>query len=201
MIIGLTGGIGSGKTLCAKIFEELGVPVYYSDERAKRIMIENEKVIQAISQLLGQDAYQTNGLLNREYIASKIFSDEALLSQMNGIVHPAVRDDFMAWGAQQLKSNSYIMQESALMYETGSYRLFDKIILVDAPVEIRISRVMKRDSTTRENVLSRMSKQLPSKDKRQKADFIIENDGQQPIIPQVINLHHVIVELLSSRAS
>lgn len=193
MIIGITGGIGSGKTYCARIFEEIGIPVYYSDDRAKQLMITSESVINAIKELLGDQAYAADGSLDRAYIASQIFSDKEKLSRMNAIVHPAVRDDFMQWGAEQLKTHAYILQESALMYETGSYKLFSKVIVVDAPIDVRIKRVISRDNTSAADVQARIDKQLPSAEKREKADYIIENDGIQPIIPQVIAIHRELL--------
>ncbi len=198
MIVGITGGIGSGKTICAEIFEELEIPVYYSDQRAKELMVTDLNLITSIKLLFGEESYTEDGRLNRKYIAGLIFNDESMLKEMNKLVHPAVRADFLNWGRQQLKSAPYIMQESALLYETGSYRLFDKVIVVDAPIDIRIRRVMERDSVTEEQVLARMSKQLPSEEKREKADYIIENDGRHSIIRQIIEIH---MDLLSNKNS
>ena len=171
MIVGITGGIGAGKSICTYIFEELGIPAYSSDQRAKSLMITDQAIIDGITQLFGEESYLEDGTLNRSHLSNLIFKDSALLKSMNEIVHPAVRKDFMDWAMDNLQRAPYVIQESALLFETGSYKIFSKTILVDAPVELRISRVMARDLSTREQVMDRMSKQLPSAEKRKLADY------------------------------
>jgi len=189
MIVGITGGIASGKTYCAGIFESLGVPVYYSDYRAKQIMIENTDVIQDITTLFGAESYLSDGSLNRKHLSSQIFNNKKLLQKMNAIVHPAVRNDFIAWGLSQLKENLYVIQESALSIETGSYKLMDKLIVVDAPKQERIRRVIDRDGATKDEVIKRMNNQLPSAEKRKVADYIIDNYEDPKIISKVLAIH------------
>lgn len=194
MIVGVTGGIASGKTYCARIFESLGVPVYYSDYRAKQIMVENKDVIGAVSALFGDESYHEDGTLNRKHLSSQIFSNKDLLKKMNSIVHPAVRNDFFNWGQSQLQENPYVIQESALSVETGSYKMMDKLIVVDAPKQERIRRVMHRDGSTEEEVLRRMGSQLPSADKRKVADYIIDNHENPKIIARVLSIHFDLLQ-------
>ena len=194
LLIGLTGGIGSGKTVCAKVFQELNVPIYSSDDEAKRLMIEDQLVIEAIRKAFGNESYTQEGLINRKHLSNVIFNDRSKLNTMNSIVHPAVRQDFIRW-AQEQQGHPYIMQESALLIEIGAQAFFNKIVLVDAPEDIRLRRVMERDDADEATVRARMSKQLSSEKKRAVADYIIDNDGQQGIIKQVIETHLAILNL------
>lgn len=196
MIVGITGGIASGKTYCARVFESLGVPVYYSDYRAKQIMIDNKDVIKAVKAIFGDESYYGDGTLNRKHLSSQIFSNKDLLKKMNSIVHPAVRNDFFEWGQVQLQENPYIIQESALTVETGSYKMMDKLIVVDAPEQERIRRVMHRDDATQEEVIKRMGNQLPSAAKRKVADYIIDNHEDPKIIARVLSIHFDLLQLV-----
>ncbi len=189
--IGITGGIGSGKTTCCKLFEELGTPVYYADTRAKQLMISNKPLKTQIKALLGDDAYHTNGRPNRPYIASKIFNDKQLLKKMNGLVHPAVGMDVIGWA--QVQQSPYVMYEAALLVENGSYKNFNKLIVVTCPKDERIKRVMKRDNISKEAVLARMKNQLPEKKKVAVADFIIDNSGNQKLDVQIRRIHKEII--------
>jgi dephospho-CoA kinase len=194
MIVGITGGIASGKTYCAGVFESIGVPIYYADHRAKLIMVENEEVINAVTALFGHDSYFSDGSLNRKHLSAQIFNNKELLKRMNAIVHPAVRNDFFMWGQSELRNSPYIIQESALAVETGSYKMMDKLIVVDAPEEERIRRVLKRDSATEEQVKSRMKNQLPSSEKRKVADYIIDNYKDPKIISKVLAIHFDLIQ-------
>ena len=147
MIVGLTGGIGSGKTTVGEMFVKLGMPVYNSDTRAKKLMESSQELIQNIKELLGEKAY-SGTTLNRKYIADLIFKNENLLEAMNGIVHPEVRKDFLLWSKQQ--KSSYVIQESALIFEIGAQDFYDCIILVTAPIDLRIARVRDRDKSESE---------------------------------------------------
>ena len=191
--IGITGGIGSGKTTVCKIFETLKIPVYYADVRAKELMVSDFDVIQQIKKLFGEEAYTENGHLNRKLIGEKAFQDKNLLQQLNAIVHPAVFQDTLNW-YQTYHDKVYTLYEAAIMFESGSYKLMDKMITVFAPLEDRIERIIKRDNISREEVLERVDKQLPEEEKISRADFVIYNDHSQPLIEQVLTIHrHIMV--------
>lgn len=185
LTIGLTGGIGSGKSFVGKLLENLGYPVFYSDEQAKAIMIRDEKVMNQIQTLFGEEAY-VDGSLNRFFLAEKIFHDESLKNQLNSIVHPAVRKAFDEFTKNNFQNGvNLVFNESAILFEIGRHTDFDYTILVTAPIEIRIQRVMNRDNITREQVESRINNQWSDEKKMSLADFIIENDGEQAITPQI----------------
>lgn len=192
--IGITGGIGSGKTTVCKIFEILGIPIYYADMRAKWLMEHDPTLRESIIALLGEEAYAVEGRLNRGWIASRVLADPGLLQKLNGLVHPAVAIDGHTW--QEAQSGvPYTLKEAALLYESGNYRSLDKIIVVTAPLEVRIARVTERDKASRETVLGWISKQMPEEEKVAQADFVIQNDGKHPLIPQVLEIHQVLVAL------
>ena len=186
--LGITGGIGSGKTTVCKIFETLGIPVYYADERAKYLMSHDPKLIAGITELFGQEAFLEPQVLNRAHIAQIAFNDKEKLNQLNALVHPAVAQDGLNWQAAQ-QNVPYTLKEAALLFESGSYRTLDKIIVVAAPLELRIQRVMARDGAKREEVEARISKQMPEEVKVSLADFIVNNDGVHALIPQVMAIH------------
>ncbi|HYX09560.1 MAG TPA: dephospho-CoA kinase [Bacteroidales bacterium] len=191
--IGLTGGIGSGKSLVAKIFLDLEVPVYPADERAKSIYNTNDSVKREIINLLGQSVYQDNKI-NRKKLAALIFRNKNLLEKVNQIVHPAVRGDFEDW-CRQYTDKKYVLQEAAILFESGSNKHMDYIISVDAPVEVRIKRVMDRDGMPREQVLERINHQMEDKERNELSDFIIYNDGTRLLLPQVLEIHQKIKEI------
>ena len=186
--VGITGGIGSGKTTVCKIFETLGIPVYYADYRAKWLMNNNEKLISGVKKLFGEKSYTEDGNLNRKYIASIVFKDKSKLAKLNYLVHPAVGIDGLEWHNGQ-KNVPYTLKEAALFFENGSYKSLDKTITIFAPKEVRIERVMERDSVKREAVEARIDKQMPDEEKVKLADFVIYNDGEQSLIKQVLNIH------------
>jgi dephospho-CoA kinase len=193
MIIGLTGGIGSGKTTVTKIFELLGIPVYYSDDRAKLLMTQDAQLVSDIKQHFGQEAYNAAGELERKYIANIVFNDPARLAQLNALVHPATIRDSMQWASQQ--TSPYVMKETALMFETEAFHHVDKVICVYAQQALRIQRVMKRDNVTRNDVFARMHKQMDEAIKAKLSDYVIYNNEQQPVIPQVLALHEELLKL------
>ena len=186
MKVGLTGGIGSGKTTVAQVFSHLGVSVYSSDERAKSIMISDSELMLQIKAAFGSEAY-INGSLNRTYIAAKVFSNQSELNKLNTIVHPALKRDFDLWCTQQ--KGVYIVKEAAILFESKAHIGLDKVVLVTAPEELKISRVLNRDSSTRKEVLSRMDKQWSDVEKRVLSDFEIQNDEQHSVLNQVLAIH------------
>jgi dephospho-CoA kinase len=195
-LIGLTGGIGSGKSTVAGLFGTLGIPVYESDQRAKALMQSNVHLKNEIIALFGSEAYDADTKLNRGWIASKAFSNPALLQQLNDIVHPAVFQDLIDWTSAETQRNApYLIQESALLFEEELEKRFSAIILVVAPEEIRIERVMNRDGVTREDVVKRINNQLPDHKKIPGADYIIYNDGVRSLIEQVMDIHRMIIQL------
>ncbi|MCF8245892.1 MAG: dephospho-CoA kinase [Saprospiraceae bacterium] len=191
--VGVTGGIGSGKTTVCKIFEQLGIPVYYADERAKALMVANRGLIAKVKKLFGEAAYLPQGGLNRKWIGSIVFQDAKKLEQLNAIVHPAVFSDGEKWHAKQ-RNTPYTIKESALLFEIGSQIFYDKTIVVFAPKEIRLKRTILRDGSTRDAVIARMDKQMDDEKKVQLADFVIINDGKKMLIPQVLLIHKQLVE-------
>jgi len=191
--IGLTGGIGSGKSTIAAIFEVLGIPVYYADDAAKRLMDEDENVKTSIENNFSKEAYR-NGRLNKKYISDIVFKDSDKLTLLNSIVHPATIKDAEEWIQKQ--RSSYIIKEAALLFESGANKKLDYTIGIQAPLELRISRAIKRDSVSRDEILSRMNKQMNEEEKLSLCDFIIINDELQLVIPQVLELHEKFSKLL-----
>ncbi len=172
MIVGLTGGIGSGKTTVAGFFKELGVPVYNSDKEARKLMKNSKKVKKAIIELLGEDAYKGKKL-NKTHISDRIFTNEKLLQKLNSIVHPAVRNHFLKWKNRQ--DAPYVIQETALVFENNSQDFYDKIILVVAPKAYRIQRVARRDGISEQQIKNRLRNQLEDREKIPLAHYVIDN--------------------------
>ena len=187
--IGISGGIGSGKTLVCTIFKILGISVYNSDLEAKRIMETNVQVKKEIINLLGEESYLNNLTLNRKFIAEKIFNHTELLSGINQIVHPAVREDAEIWSKKIPQDNSYFLRESAILFETGIYKQLDYNILVIAPKEIRIHRIKDRDKLSEVDIAIRMNQQWSDEQKLPLTDFVVINDGKTFLIPQILKIH------------
>jgi dephospho-CoA kinase len=190
--IGITGGIGSGKTTVCKIFQTFGIPIYYADDRAKAIMVENKTVIRAIKKLFGEAAYLADGSLNRAHISDISFSNPLILNQLNAIVHPAVRRDGEVWH-NRFKKVPYTLKEAALLFESGNFKTLDKIIVVSAPQELRLERALLRGGISREQLEKRMAAQMPEAEKIKLADFVINNDGTESLIPQVLRIHQALL--------
>ncbi|MBQ0028980.1 MAG: dephospho-CoA kinase [Bacteroidales bacterium] len=184
--IGITGGIGSGKSVVSQILRINGIPVYDSDSRAKALQVENKEVVASVKALLGEESYLTDGSLNKPYIAQKIFGDKALLAAMNAIVHPAVRHDFNAWVETQ-KNNGIetIGMESALLYQAGLEKTVDEVWVIESPLEMRIGRAIKRDKANREQIEARIRNQRTEWPESAK---IIYNDERESLIKQVLGL-------------
>jgi dephospho-CoA kinase len=192
--VGITGGIGSGKTTVCKIFETLGVPIYYADDRAKALMVEDKELVGNVKKLFGENAYFPDGVLNRKYISDLAFQNPELLQKLNGLVHPAVLKDGNKWHSEHLNV-PYTLKEAALMYESDSYKYLDKIITVFAPKELRLERAILRGGLKKEDIEARMEKQLPEEEKLKRADFVIYNDGKQALIPQVLKIHKALLSI------
>jgi dephospho-CoA kinase len=190
--VGITGGIGSGKTTVCKIFEVLGIPIYYADDRAKELLQTDKSIIQSVKDLFGDDVYNAEGKLDKKRVASVVFNFPEILEQYNAIIHPVVFKDVEKWMARH-EHHDYVIKEAALLFETGSYKQLDKIITVTAPIEKRIERVMLRDNVTAEDVKARMKNQWTDGIKVQMSDFVIYNDGATPLIRQVLNIHEKII--------
>lgn len=191
--IGLTGGIGSGKSTVARVFKVLGAQVYRADIEAKRLMNTDENLKNKIIKLFGEEAYH-DGKLNSPFIASLVFNDSEKLNRLNAIVHPAVHYDFNHW-ADYLSSQVYIIEEAAILFETGFYKDFDYMVMVYAEDELRIKRVMERDKVERNKIIERMSNQMDQDRKKELSDFVIFNNENDLIIPQVLSLHHKFISL------
>lgn len=190
--IGLTGGIGSGKTTVANIFQHIGIPVFNADEAAKIIMQEDESLKLQIQLAFGTETY-VNGKLNRQYLAQQVFTNEFKLQQLNALVHPVAIERGLQWARQQ--KSVYIIKEAALMFEAGSAFNLDYVIGVFAPVNIRIERVIKRENTSAQEVKNRMQHQISETIKMKLCNFVLINDGRQLLLPQVIKLHEQLLQL------
>lgn len=200
MTVGITGGIGSGKSTVAKIFSILGIPIYYADDRAKWLMATNAPLKSAIIARFGEESYTKQGELNRSYLANEVFSDATKTSLMNRIVHPAVRKDFEEWVRTQ--KSPYILKEAALLFETGSFKELDFVINVSSPLIIRMTRILLRDPHRSEaQIHAIIDKQLPDEQKNELAHFVIKNTDNKLLIPQVLKIHEKLLAKLSSKNS
>lgn len=196
--VGITGGIGAGKSTVSRIFQSLGIPVYDADSQARMLMTHDASLIEKIKKEFGEQAYQDKGVLNRVYLGQKVFNDEAKLKRLNDLVHPAVANDYIQWSTEK-KSYPYVLREAALLFETGSCKTLDKIIVVHAPEELRIARVLTRDPQRDEQkVKDIIRNQMPEAEKLKRADYVITNDETQLVIPQVLELHRKFADALES---
>lgn len=192
--VGITGGIGSGKTTVCRIFEALGIPVYDADYWAKWLIVNDPAVKQAIVDLFGPEAYLPDGQYNRSLVAGVVFQAPAKLAALNAAVHPAVERHARAWHDEQAqKGVPYTLKEAALMVESGSHQFLDSLIVVTAPEEVRIQRVMARDNVTEQAVRARMANQMPESEKVRLADYVIVNDGEHSLLQQVWAVHRSLV--------
>ncbi|AEH02794.1 dephospho-CoA kinase [Lacinutrix sp. 5H-3-7-4] len=192
-IVGLTGGIGSGKTTVAKMFKALNVPIYIADDEAKALMKRSKVLIRQLKALFGEEAYIGNEL-NRAFLANAIFNDKTLLEKMNAIVHPKVARHFKRWVAKQ--NAHYVIKEVAILFENGSYKNCDAIITVTAPKEVRIKRVINRDNSNKEKVEAIIKNQWPDAKKIEKSHFVIENIDLKATKTQVAKIHNILIENL-----
>ena len=186
--VGLTGGIGSGKTTVARILEQLGVPVYYADPQGRRLSDNDPEVVLKIKALFGEKAYLENGEMNRKYISETVFRNHELLQRLNGIIHPAVRNDYRRW-ADAYRDAPYTIMETAILFESGFDREIDKVVVVTAPEELRIARTIRRDASDEQAVRARIAAQMTEEERIARADYILYADDRELLIPQVLELH------------
>jgi dephospho-CoA kinase len=185
--VGITGGIGSGKTFISRIFHELGFPVYYSDERAKNLIITNPNIVANLKNEFGEDIYFKSGQLNKEKLSSAIFNNKEAKEFVNQTVHPHVFEDYASWKNEH-KTYSLVLKEAAILIETGAYKELDKIILVKSPIELRTDRILQRDGADVNKVRSVMNAQWDDIEKEKYSDYIIYNDQKNLLLPQIIGI-------------
>jgi dephospho-CoA kinase len=195
--IGITGGIGSGKSLVCKIFQHLGVPVYDADSHAKELMTTDGILVSQIKKEFGDLAYNTDGSLNRVYLANNVFHDDKKLNALNALVHPRVGVDFEQW-SEKHKESAYVIKEAALLFEANAASSLDKIIVVSAPENLRLKRVLDRDKHRNvEQIKAIVEKQMPEDEKLKRADYIIVNDETRLVIRQVLDLHQTLMKIVT----
>jgi len=186
--IGLTGGIGSGKSTIARIIEILGYPVYISDARASTLINQEEEIKTSLTALFGENIYLPDGQLDKKRVATIIFNNKEAIKQVNGIVHPVVIRDFATWCSAQ--QSPFVFFESAILFEAGLEHLFDYIILISTEMETRIQRVMSRDCVSREKVIERINNQMPDEIKQSRSDFVIYNNDDSKVVQQILSIIH-----------
>jgi dephospho-CoA kinase len=189
--VGITGGIGSGKSIVCNIFRLLGIPVYPADAHAKRLMEESPDLRASLVKAFGEKTYKSDSSLDRQYMAGIVFNDVEKLEQLNQLVHPAVVEDYARW-VQQFPEAPYTIREAAILFESGTWKDLDTILLVDAPEEMRIKRVMSRDGRKEAEVRAIISRQWTSEKKKEYANYIIENDEAHMVIPRVLEIHQLL---------
>jgi dephospho-CoA kinase len=195
MKLGVTGGIGSGKTSVCRVFCVLGIPVFFADPEANQVMNSDKNIIREINKLSSKNLY-SNGTLDRKKLATLIFNDEDLLRKVNSLVHPIVFDNFKRW--TEIQTSPYVIMEAAILFESGASELVDRVATVIAPVEERISRVTKRNTLSREQVLERINNQMNDSERIKKSDYIINNAENEMIIPAILNIHQDILDHLNA---
>ncbi len=189
--VGITGGIGSGKSTVCKVFESLGIPVYYADLQARILSDTHPDIVNGVKKLFGDTIYSF-GKMDRRRVGEIVFRDKEKLQALNCIIHPVVAADFEQWKIQNIEQ-PYILKEAAILFESGASKQVDKIITISAPVELRIDRVVKRDMISREDVISRMNNQMKDEEKIKQSDFVIYCDDKELVIPQVVKIHNKLI--------
>lgn len=196
MVVGITGGIGSGKSIVCRLFGCLNIPVYDADSRAKWLTNHDPEIRKNVTALLGEDSYTASGEYNRPFVASQVFGNADLLAKLNNIIHPAVQQDTDSW----IKKHShypYLIKEAALMNKAGHHNNLDYVIVVDAPVDLRVKRVLVRDNRSEEEIRNIIARQVSDDERRQIADFIVHNDEDSALIPQILALHQNLLSKIS----
>ncbi len=186
--IGITGGIGSGKTYVSKVFDSLGIPVFNADTEAKKLMSSSSELIQSIKYEFGNDIFD-DYILNTKKLASLVFSDTEKLRKLNSLVHPIVRQEFLRW--QVKKKSTYVIKEAAILFESDSYKGLDAVICVTAPINLRIDRVKLRDGYSYREIKNRIENQISQEEKENLSDYIIVNDGVKSLLPQILRIHQL----------
>lgn len=195
--LGVTGGIGSGKTSVCRVFDALGVPVFSADREAREIMENDIAIISGINSIAGKDLY-TNGSLNRMELAAIIFNDNVLLKKVNSLVHPVVFDHFGIWVLEQ--TAPYVIMEAAILFESGASKIVDKVATVVAPVEQKVERIIRRNELSREQVLERMRNQMDDEARIKLSDYVIHNSENDMIIPAILNIHNDILTIIKTQS-
>lgn len=192
--IGITGGIGSGKSIVCTLFHKLGIPIYDSDSRAKELTNSDATIINGVKKLFGDEAY-VDGEMQRKYVASKVFEDKSILTQLNKLIHPIVANDFKCWCAERSNEGAkYALMESAILIESGFDTLMDIVVCVTAPVDIRVERVLSRDGSTKDEIEKRINNQLSDEQRAAKSQYNIINDGKHLIMPQIVKLNSIFAD-------
>ena len=184
--LGITGGIGSGKSTICRVFKVLGVPVFDADAVAKNLLNTDDEIRQGLINLFGNDIYTPEGSVDRKMLAEIIFNNENHLNKVNSLVHPKVRNEFYKWRDQQ--KAPYIIHEAAILFESGFYKMMDQVLLITAPEKDQIERVMKRDGVTEDQVRERMKRQMPNNEKQELADMVLVNDNKSLLLPEIIEI-------------
>ena len=196
-IIGITGGIGSGKSLICKIFSTMNIPIYDADSRAKYLINNDLSLKNSIKNLLGENAYLPTGIYNRKWVASQVFNNPDLLKQLNSLVHPCVHKDSHDWVKKYSKS-PFLIYEAALMKAAGDNNMFDKVIVVYAPINLRIQRIQVRDKRSEQEIKDIIARQISDEERLKIADYVIENDDKEPVLKQVLELYEILVGQVSN---
>ncbi len=195
MKLGVTGGIGSGKTSVCRVFNVLGIPVFSADPEARQIMENDEGIIRRINSIAGKNLY-INGSLDRMELATLIFNDQILLDKVNSLVHPVVFDHFKRWELEQ--SAPYVIMEAAILFESGASKLVDRIVTVVAPMEERVDRVIHRNNLSREQVMERMRNQMDDETRIRSSDYVIQNSENDLIVPAILKIHEDILTYINN---
>lgn len=190
LLIGVTGGIGSGKSMVCRLFECLDIPVYYADSRAKWLTNHDPEIREKVVALLGPEAYDSAGLYNTRFVASSVFNNEPLLKALNAIIHPVVLRDTGEWVAHHA-GLPYVVKEAAIMAKAGQANAVDFVVVVESPVELRIQRILQRDKRTEQEIRAIIERQVSDESRREIADYIVYNDDASELIPQVLRLHEI----------
>ncbi len=190
LLIGVTGGIGSGKSMVCRLFECLDIPIYYADSRAKWLTNHDPEIREKVVALLGPEAYDSAGLYDTRFVASSVFNNEPLLKSLNAIIHPVVLRDTKEWVAQHAGA-PYVVKEAAIMAKAGQANAVDYVVVVEAPVELRIQRILQRDQRTEQEIRAIIERQVSDESRRDIADYIVNNDDTSELIPQVLRLHEI----------